>query len=743
VKHKGWILDLYHKPGQMVIWLKQPDGTAVRLTDKWKPKIHVGGDYRELVDLACKSYVENCKFIDKYERAGDLEKSRVLEIEVESDREAAQLATRIQREGHYSRFRLYDVDIPSPQVYLYQKDLFPLARVEAEEKGEHIEWNLKDSRTTIDYELPPLRIIKLGLQTKKTRRVRTFDDELDSLQIAQDNEQYSIDSGDEEDKLLDLVDCFKKLDPDVVVTLGGDSFLFPYLARRAHERGILEKLVLGRDPSPLRVYEVQGHSYFSYGKILYRETAARLLGRLHIDDQNAFISVDCGLEGLFEITRTCIIPIQRASRATIGTNMTSLQLYHAVKDEVLIPWNKSNPEEWKDSQELIVADRGGFIYSPQVGIHDQVGELDFTSLYPTIMRDMNLSGETVKCKCCPNSIRRVPELGYNICDRRDGIVPKSLQILLERRSRYKKLKKEATNELDQKKYDERQSALKWILVCSFGYLGFKNARFGKIDAHIATCAFSREFLKRAVAIAETQGYRLVHGIVDSMWVTKPAATPTDYEKLAELIYRELKLPLSFEGQYKWIVFLNSKINPKVPVLNRYYGIFQNETLKFRGIELRRHDTPEIVRHCQTAMLKVLCKAEDSEEFKALIPETLGVLREYVSMLREGQVSFDDLVISRSLSKNPGEYTHTVPQAIAARRLVKEGGSVHAGQQVRYILTQDPFNEAKTTAFPPELVDEHTVYNWRRYVDLLVSSTADLLLPFGYDSKKLGASLRLS
>src|SRR2546428_10663537 len=64
------------------------------------------------------------------------------------------------------------------------------------------------------------------------------------------------------------------------------------------------------------------------------------------------------------------MPIQRASRATIGTNMTSLQLYHAIKQDVLIPWNKNQPEEWKDGNELVVADRGGFIYEPEYGIHD-------------------------------------------------------------------------------------------------------------------------------------------------------------------------------------------------------------------------------------------------------------------------------------------------------------------------------------------------------------------------------------
>src|SRR5437879_8597295 len=34
---------------------------------------------------------------------------------------------------------------------------------------------------------------------------------------------------------------------------------------------------------------------------------------------------------------------------------------------------------------------------------------------------------------------------------------------------------------------------------SFGYLGFKKARFGKIDANIATCEFSRKVVREAAA----------------------------------------------------------------------------------------------------------------------------------------------------------------------------------------------------------------------------------------------------
>jgi DNA polymerase elongation subunit (family B) len=733
LKHAGWILDLYHKTGQMVIWLKKTDGSCVRLTDPWKPKIHIGGSYRDLLDLACRPGLENAIFVEMYEKAGDRERSRVLEVEVDGDREAVGLARKLEQSGRYSKFRFYDIDIPSPQMYLYRKGLFPLAFVEAEETGRGVSWTLKDSRESIDYQLPPLREINLQIKTEKTRKVRCFDDKLASVHFTRDEKEIlAVDSGDETDKILGLVEAFRVEDPDVIVTHGGDSFIFPYLARRSQERGILDRLILGRDPSPLRVYEVQGHSYFSYGKILYRETAARLLGRLHVDQNNAYVSADCGLEGLFEVSRTCIMPIQRASRATIGTNMTSLQLYHAVKRDVLIPWNKNQPEELKDSGELVVADRGGFIYAPKIGIHDQVGELDFASLYPTIMTRKNLSGETVNCTCCPDSANRVPELGFNICERSTGIVPLSLKILLDKRARYKMAKKTVEDEEWKKRYDQRQAALKWILVCSFGYLGFKNARFGKIDAHIATCAFSRKVLKQAATLAEQHGFELVHGIVDSFWLHKPEATRSEYEDLCRIIREKLSLPTSFEGGYRWIVFLSSKTDSKTGVLNRYYGIFEDGTLKVRGIDLRRHDTPEIVRKCQRQMLDIFTRARDSSEFRLLIPRALRVLEKFVFWLREGSVPLEDLVIVRNLSKNPDEYTHQVPQAIAARHLVAQGGSVHAGQQVSYILTHD---QARM-ALPPEVVDEGTVYDKERYVDLLCSSVANLLLPLGYDTKYL-------
>ena len=729
MRHLGWILDLYPKDDQMIVWLKRPDGTCVRLTDSQEPRIYVGGDSGDLLDLADRPFMKECRFTEKYERPGDESRSKVLEIEVSSEREASNLARRIRRFGSYSKFRLYNVDIPFAQMYLYEKNLFPLALVEAEQAANGtVHWNLRDSREASDYPLPPLRKVRLHANTKKTRKIERFDDELDSISIRDGDGGgviLGIDSGDEAEKLHRLVEAFHEIDPDIVLTDGGDSFVFPYLARRAAHHGVLDGLILGREKSPLRVYELQGHSYFSYGKISYRQTAARLLGRLHVDETNTLVSSDCGLEGLFEVARTCIIPLQRASRSTIGTSMTSLQLYHAVKQGILIPWNKSEPEEFKNGNELVVADRGGFIFEPKVGIHDDVGELDFSSLYPTIMLKKNLSGETVRCRCCPDSANRVPELDWNICERWNGIVPRSLDSLLQKRAQYKRLKKEASDPSTRLRYDQRQAALKWILVCSFGYLGFKNARFGKIDAHIATCAFARDLLRRAVEVAESKGFRLVHGIVDSMWLKKSHATTEEYEEVCADIQRQLDFTISFEGRYKWIVFLNSRVDPRVPVLNRYYGLLEDGTLKVRGIDLRRHDTPEIVRRCQSDMLAVLSEANNSHEFASLIPKAWKVLDGYVSLLRTGRAELKDLVIEKNLSKMPNEYTNQVLQAIAAKQLIEEGKKIHAGQHIGYIITRNKSNIPENRALSAELADQDTNYDSEAYVKLLLSSAMGL------------------
>ena len=58
------------------------------------------------------------------------------------------------------------------------------------------------------------------------------------------------------------------------------------------------------------------------------------------------------------------------------------------------------------------------------------------------------------------------------------------------------------------------------MVTSFGYLGFNNSKFGRIDAHIAVCAFARDIMLKISKVVETHGFEIIHSIVDSIWVKR-------------------------------------------------------------------------------------------------------------------------------------------------------------------------------------------------------------------------------
>ena len=224
--------------------------------------------------------------------------------------------------------------------------------------------------------------------------------------------------------------------------------------------------------------------------------------------------------------------------------------------------------------------------------------------------------------------------------------------------------------------------------------------------------------------------------MDSLWLRKENASDKEYHDLCREIETELDLPISFEGIYKWIVFLNSRINPRVPVLNRYYGVFQNGTMKTRGIDLRRHDTAGIVRDCQRETLTLLSRASNSTEFRELIPSALEIARKYIRLVRNGQVPVEKLVLEKRLSKSPEEYENLSHQAIAAQQLHREGRYVHAGQNIRYIVTANKAAMQSNRAVACELFEDPIGYDAEAYVKLLVASFVDLFLPLGYDTSRV-------
>src|SRR6266540_5641623 len=296
-------------------------------------------------------------------------------------------------------------------------------------------------------------------------------------------------------------------------------------------------------------------------------------------------------------------------------------------------------------------------------------------------RSNRRSAETLDCACCTTDGLSVPELRYHLCTRRVGIVGRVLKPLIERRRYYKKMKKEPGPL--QSVYVGRDTILKWTLVTAFGYQGYSNARFGRIECHEAINAFARDILVRTMEIAESHGYEVVHGIVDSVWLRpKPNADPI--EKVREHIAGSIGLPIELEGRYKWIVFLPCKTTG-VGALNRYYGLFQDDEFKLRGIELRKHDTPEFINICQEAMLGELSLASTAAEFRERIAKAVDILRWTAKCVLDRAIPVHQFILTKSVSRALPEYVVLTATAAALKQMEKRGFSVEPGESIRYVL----------------------------------------------------------
>ena len=887
---RGWIFDVYpdYDSNSMVYWVLTNGGAHKVVDGRFRPRIYVHSTPDRMDDLeGILPVLDAVESVEKDERStwpGEGPRT-VLGVTIGDYSRVEEVARTIDSRGRYRDYTLFDVDLRFSQRYLVAKGLFPMGRVELAPEPRMLESPLE-----MDYEMPPLTAVDLRATTDGRRGLGSFDDRLLGAEVGPDR----VD-GDEEDVIRGIERLVRSLDPDIIYTDGGDSFLLPYLVHRADVAGV-RRVQLGRDRC--RRPTSRGKSYFTYGRIMYKPPAHKLSGRVHLDRSGSFMLSEGGLNGLTDLARLSRTPIQEMSRLSPGSAISAMEVNQALMDGCAIMWKKNLPERFKSAKELIVADRGGFIYEPRVGVFDQVLEVDFASLYPNIMTRFNISPETLMCDCCPEPKRTVPVLGYGICDRRVGLIPRVLRPVIERRSALKRRIRDGVGGAAADR--ERANLLKWLLVTCldedtelpfnvdgrfdirpigelvdrfsdgglgefpvpgrvevfgvdehlapavktvsrvmafpspdemveiyagpgkvmltpdhpcyllrdgsldlvradrlrkgdalpmlpplydwrgggcveraavrsvrmaparndrvcclsiaeplhgfalaggllvhncFGYTGYRNARFGRIECHEAINAYGREIMLRTSEIAEAHGFEILHGIVDSLWLMGPG----DGERFCEHVSGHIGIPLEPEGTYRWVVFLPSKTTG-VGALNRYYGAFDDGTLKVRGIDMRRSDSCELVRDMQSEMLSLLSSAADASTFLDMVPSAVDIMADYAEAVREHAVPVEKLLMRRRVSKRAGDYRSMNDGLAALTQLSDEGMELSPGETVRYVVTDSRSKDPRKRVVVEQLVSGDE-YDEEAYVDLLARASETLFLPFGYTRERMLSGVR--
>jgi len=727
----GTILDVYpdSKKNTMVSWLLK-NGKATRIEEPYEPCFYVHTPSHDLSEIIKKleqlPQVKRLQLSPAKLTLGSPKYTMVLEVVPKTLHSLHTLATLIDSWGRFQKYQLFNVDIRLPSRYLQERDVFCHAQVTWDGKR----FILDDHQWAFDYELPAFKIIHLDIAVRK-QGFPSFQDPLQGITI---NDEV-IEEDNETDTMLSALKYIQQINPDVIATVNGDSLLFPFLYHRAKLCGIQHLMNLGREKNQgknsLRPVKKE-KSYFSYGRIVYRPGFYTLQGRIHLDTAQSFFYGQSGIRGILDIARCANIPLQLLSRLGPGTAISQIEINVATAKGYLVPWKKNMPENWKTAEGLLIADRGGLVLDPVVGLHEDVVELDYASLYPTIMVVHNISPETLLCSCCPGSTRRVPQLGYHICGRQKGLLPEVLEPILHRRFCFKARAK--NTRYDSAVYTELQNAWKWVLVVCFGYTGYRNARYGRIECHESITAFSRDILLTASEVAQQSGYEIIHGIVDSLWVKGHPGCISPF-RLSRIIGYRTGIRMDVEGRYQWIVFLPSKATG-VGALTRYYGVFENGRVKARGMELRQHNTPIFLKNAQQGMLDVFKQARTKMKFHELIPDSIEVLRGCAAALRDGAVNHKDLVCTTTISRDVVTYkVNTLPKA-ALLQLQDLGVPIRPGQSVRYMVIDESSRNYKKRVCLAEMMQGTEDIDRGYYLRQLAKCAESLLIPFGYTKEKL-------
>jgi DNA polymerase-2 len=704
----GWLFDVYPNETNLTLWLIGEDGKRHCFVQDFAATVYAAGPSPHLRELwkwlkgqAIPTHPSRIERKDVFQGMVTVLAAEVLQPVKLDELFRSMVAA-------FPDLTYHDADISLPLRYAAAFGVFPLARCRLEARGETVvSITPLDTPWDLEPEPAPLRILSLEPDCDPAHG------EPGAITISYERVRYSLPLEKRTPLLVGLRAELRRYDPDLILTSWGDTWLMPFLMNISKESGIT--LPLNRDESQA-VVERKEHTYFSYGQIVYRGRQVQLRGRWHLDRHNAMLWNDYGLEGVLEMARVTRQPVQDAARLSPGTGISSMQFITALQKGILIPWHKHQAERPKTAMDLLRADMGGMVYQPTIGLHRDVAGIDFVSLYPGIMVRFNISPE-------------VPRAGSDleVAPGEPGIVPLTLAPLLNKRLALKSAL------LTLHRYDCRRpvyqalaSAEKWLLVTCFGYLGYKNARFGRIEAHEAVTAYGREALLRAKEAAEDLDYEILHMYVDGLWVHKQGCTtPADFEALLADITERTGLPISLDGVYRWVVFLPSRLNDKVPVANRYFGVFQDGSIKVRGIEARRRDTPPFIVETQMSILEILAQAPDAEGLKDVLPKAQALVHKRLETLRMGRVPVEKLLVSQKLSRELGEYSSPSPVARAVRQMQEAGKVVRPGQRVRFLYTR---GRPGVWAWDiPEPADLRTV-DVRRYRTLLERAAETVLNP---------------
>ncbi len=450
---------------------------------------------------------------------------------------------------------------------------------------------------------------------------------------------------------------------------------------------------------------IEGNNRFMEIERLFREDPAKLAAYNLKDSElvyNIFLK-----SGLLDLTilrsQLTRMPIDRVSSSV--ASLDSLYLEELQHRKGVAP--SANVQE---REERIA---GGYVMTSKPGIYNYILVFDFKSLYPSIIRTFNIDPWSY----LPHDQRQQFNAQDMIvapngaCFRREeGILPQLIERLWQERDIAKKHKDLV-----------RSNAIKITMNSFFGVLANPACRFYSTELANAITHFGQSLIKQCAHRLEQDGYTIIYGDTDSLFIDPHAADEKTAMKHAKkvfaiiesyldtLVTKEYKqknfMELEFDKLYTR--FLLPKIrDSEIGAKKRYAGMIVEdgkEEIEFVGLESVRRDWTALAKHFQEQLVK---KVFHNEEVGAWV-------KSFVADVRSGK--HDSLLVYRkAIRKKVENYTKTTPPHIQAAR---KAGIVEVGV-IDYTITMHG----------PEVVGMETArYDYEHYIEKQIKPIADSVL----------------
>ncbi len=307
--------------------------------------------------------------------------------------------------------------------------------------------------------------------------------------------------------------------------------------------------------------------------------------------------------------------------------------------------------------------KGALVIDPIPGRHYGVTVMDFASLYPSIIKQYNLSYDTIQCghSECKNNL--IPNTPYYACTRRMGIFALLTGFFRDIRIKwYKKRAGDKTlNPQDRSFAATIQSALKVFINGSYGVFGSKQFPLFALPVGESTTAIGRYSILQTIDKAKELGAQVLYGDTDSIFLEQP--TKEQISSLTVWTEKELRVDLDVDKTYQFLALSSRKKN--------YAGIFTNGAVDIKGLTGKKKNTPDFIKKIFVEVLEGLKEVKDDAKFLAAKDHIVAIIRRNVKKLDQREFPLEDFEITVSMKKKMDSYTKTMPQHIRAAKMLQE------------------------------------------------------------------------